>query len=148
MRAFFAMLTSGALLAPMSAFAYSGVYTRIGLGYGKFGGSELVLHETGADGDIPSSGDGCCASGGPAFDAENSLKNKYNTHQNQKNNNVRDAPGDSTTGKRKLEQRDGGGGREGGGEGRGRGPNALGLTDHLLVCPPCRQNGEEKQGSR
>ena len=62
-----AAIVAVALLSPSPAFALSGIYAQIGGGYGKYGGSELILQKTQDGGDVPLTGDACCAAGGPAF---------------------------------------------------------------------------------
>ncbi len=57
----------GALLcAPTAANAASGLYLQLGLGYGKFGGKELVIQEQSVGGDRPDTGTACCDPGGLA----------------------------------------------------------------------------------
>ena len=51
------------LCSPASARAGSGLYIQLGAGYGDWSGQELVTRELDGDGDIPSSGAGCCPSG-------------------------------------------------------------------------------------
>ncbi|MCK6548230.1 hypothetical protein L6R52_20450 [Myxococcota bacterium] len=62
-----ALAAATALVAmPRPAEALSGLYTMVGVGYGKFGGSELILEESAQGNDLPLIGDGCCAKGGVA----------------------------------------------------------------------------------
>lgn len=61
-----ALAIAGAI--PRPALAVSGLYTMIGLGYGKFNGDDLVVEESGAGNDLPLApgAEGCCAQGGLA----------------------------------------------------------------------------------
>src|SRR5688572_12826776 len=56
------------LLLPASqAFAIGGLYLQLGLGYGKFGGSELIVEELPTGPDLPETDSSrCCAKGGLA----------------------------------------------------------------------------------
>jgi hypothetical protein len=57
-------LALGLLLSfPANAFAVSGLYGQLGLGYGKMGGSNLYTAKMGDD--LPITGAGCCPSAGP-----------------------------------------------------------------------------------
>jgi hypothetical protein len=61
-------ITLAALLAPTPALAIGGLYVQFGLGYGKYGGSGLILQEQPAGNDLPleAGDDGCCGKGGLA----------------------------------------------------------------------------------
>jgi hypothetical protein len=61
------LLILGVLLAPAPAFAIGGLYMGLGIGYGKYGGSELIMEEQPAGNDLPLMGEGCCAKGGMAL---------------------------------------------------------------------------------
>lgn len=61
------LMLIGLFAVPAQAFAIGGLYVQFGLGYGKYGGSELVLEELPAGNDVPASGEGCCAKGGMAL---------------------------------------------------------------------------------
>lgn len=60
------VLTSALVVVPEEARALSGLYLQLGVGYGKYGGSELVLEEEANTVDKPVTGSGCCANGGVA----------------------------------------------------------------------------------
>jgi hypothetical protein len=62
------LVIAGALLVPAHAFALNGLYIQLGLGYGKFGGSELIMEEQPSGADLPLEGEGCCAKGGLGLD--------------------------------------------------------------------------------
>lgn len=62
--------TIGSVIAPRKAQAAFGLYAQVGLGYGQFGGSELVTEDDKSRSDdfpIEAGADGCCAKGGVAF---------------------------------------------------------------------------------
>lgn len=62
------LILTGVLLAPAApAFAIGGLYMQLGLGYGKFGGSELITEELPNGADLPEyDSSRCCAKGGLA----------------------------------------------------------------------------------
>jgi hypothetical protein len=64
------LILTGVLLAPAApAFAIGGLYLQFGLGYGQYGGSELVTEELPNGPDLPETDSSrCCAKGGIAAD--------------------------------------------------------------------------------